>query len=55
MRCVRGNSTMHAAQALPELAPSQETAMRELHDRYLALHLDSQAQAAAHPGMCLCP
>jgi hypothetical protein len=25
--------------------------MRELHDRYLALRLDSQALAAAHPGM----
>ena len=58
-RCMQGASgataAMHAVQALPELAPSQETAMRELHDRYLALRLDSQALAAAHPGMHLCP
>ena len=38
------------AQALPELAPSQEYALRELHDRYLTLQLDSQALSAIHPG-----
>lgn len=39
-----------APQALPELLPSQESALKEIHDQYLALRLDSQALAAAHPG-----
>ena len=47
-RCVY--NAICCLQVLPELAPSQESALQEIYDRYLALRLDTQALAASQAG-----